>query len=835
MAIALFRPGSFVGLRPWRRLARFARVGALLAGLLALGTARADEPTAPPLDYHLENARIELRFDVDQRKVIGQVTHTLSLARDGLQQLDFDSVGLSIASVSVNGNAAHFSTDAHKLHVKLEYPGRSGEQYVVTIRYEGKPKKGLFFILPNKSNPTQQTQVWTQGEAEDTRYYVPIYDYPNNRTTTEMILTVPESWLTVSNGKLVNVASAGQGMKVWTWRQSKPVSSYLISVVAGEFDKQTEAWRNIPVDYVVPRGDSDRIAPTFAHTRDMLTYYSERFGVPYPWDKYDQSMVDQFTESGMENVSATTLTTRDLLHPALAKESLEGSDPLTSHELAHQWFGDLVTCNDWSNLWLNEGFATFVATLWEEHEYGADVAAYARWREQAGWRRQARLFGVPIVNRDFKDSMEYSGNIYGKAGLVLEMLREQLGDAAFFHGLQHYLETNRLKTVVTADLEKALEDTTHQNLDVFFKQWIYGGGAPQFAVTSSYDAEAKKLTLKVKQTQKTAGRVGLFEVPIEVAVGTTSGIKSFPITVSKAEETFSFPADSEPLLVLFDKGDKILKSVQFQKSTAQWIYQLQNAKDVPDRADAAQALAGIKDDDAVVAALGAAALHDAFWGVRTESLLALGRIGGNDAAQAVLAATADPEPWVRETAVSQLGRFHDDPELAPKVAEISRNDAAFRVRSAALLAYGQLKPADGLTVLQDAARIDSPDDVIRRAALRGMGALGDDMAEDTLEAWSAQGKPVPVRDAAISSLAEIDKKNGAIESQLLALLEDPEFNIRLSALFALGDRGDPAAIAPLEAMLNRSDLPANFAPYIQREIARLRRPPASGGDGRPSA
>ncbi len=630
--------------------ARLAKIAALLIAFTMLGVARADEPTAPALDYHLENARIELRFDVDQHKVIGQVTHTLDAINDGLKQLDFDSVDLNIHHVTVNGKDARFSTDSRKLHVDLDKPAKAGEQYQVAIQYDGKPKKGIFFILPNRSNPTRPVEIWTQGEAEDTRYYLPIYDYPNNRTTTDMILTVPESWETVSNGKLVNVVNVGQGLKTWTWRQDEPVSTYLISVVAGDFEKQSDTWNGMPLDYVVPRGMRDRIAPTFTHTRDMLTFFSERFGVRYPWAKYDQSMVDQFTESGMENVSATTLTTRDLLNPALAKESIEGSDPLTSHELGHQWFGDLVTCQDWSNLWLNESFATFLAQLWEEHEYGAENTSYARWRAQAAWKRQARLFTVPIVNSDFKDSMDYAGNIYGKGGLVLEMLREQMGDAAFFKGLQHYLEANRLKNVVTADLVKALDESSGTSVDKFFDEWVYGAGAPQFEIDSSYDADAKQLNLTVDQTQKVAGRVGLFTVPVEVTVTTAGGTKSFQIAVSKQEETFHLPVDSKPLLVLFDKGDKILKTVEFHKTTAQWIYQLQNAQDAPDRADAAQALAGIKSDDAI-AALGDAALKDRFWGIRNESLLALGRIGGKDAEQRVLAATANTDPWVREVAV----------------------------------------------------------------------------------------------------------------------------------------------------------------------------------------
>ena len=353
----------------------------------------------------------------------------------------------------------------------------------------------------------------------------------------------------------------------------------------------------------------------------------------------------------------------------LAQESLEGSDNLISHEMGHQWFGDLVTTKDWADLWLNEGFATFMDQIWEEHQYGADNAAYSRWRAQAGWMRQNRLFGVPIVTRDFNDSMEYAGNIYGKGGMVLEMLRKQMGDAAFFRGLQHYLETYRLQNVATADLVRALEESSHMNVDHFFDQWIYNGGAPRFAVISTYDAASKQLKLEVKQTQDVRGRVGLFEVPIEVEIATAGGTKTFPITVSKADEPFLFPADSQPLMVLFDKGDKILKSVEFRKSPAEWIYQLQNAEDVPDRAEAAQQLGDVKGNDAAVAALGEAAIHDRFWGVRVQAITALGKIGGASAEKPLLAALANSEPWVREVAVDHLGKFKEDASLAAELRD----------------------------------------------------------------------------------------------------------------------------------------------------------------------
>ncbi len=280
-----------------------------------------------------------------------------------------------------------------------------------------------------------------------------------------------------------------------------------------------------------------------------------------------------------------------------------------------------------------------------------------------------------------------------------------------FRSLQHYLEANRLKTVVTADLVKALnQQRAGRNQDGFFNRVDLPGARRLSSTVSTLP------TTPVAEEAESHGEadaedgratLGLFNVPVEVAISTASGTKTFPITVSKQEETFSFPADSKPLLVLFDKGDKILKSVDFHKTTAQWIYQLLNAEDVPDRADAAQALpAGIKGDPAVVAALGEAAVQDRFWGVRNESLLALGRIGGSDAEKGIQAATVNSDPWVRETAISQLGHFRDDAKLAPELAEVSRADVAYRVRSAALIAYGQLQTNRWAGFLQDEARIE---------------------------------------------------------------------------------------------------------------------------------
>jgi len=807
-----------------------------LAALLLPALAGADEPYARSRDYDLQNVKTHLWFDTDQRKVRGEVTHSIAMLREDLTQIQFDSVELKIAAVTLDGKDAKFSTTDTALIVPLTGPSRHGEHHEIFIRYEGQPKKGLYFVLPDKNYPNRPKEVWTQGEAEDTRYYIPIYDYPNDRTTSEMILTVPAAWLTISNGNLVSVKEESDGTKTWDWKQSEPLSTYLITAVAGEFVEKKDTWRGIPVRYVVPRGQEDTIDSTFSRTRQMLDLFSDKLGVPYPWAQYAQSSVNDFVEGGMENTSATTLTTRGLVAPGLAPELRRGSDDLDSHELAHQWFGDLVTCRDWANIWLNEGFATYFEHYWAEQRYGADEAAYEFWRDQAGWFRQKRLYPVPIVTRNFEDSIEYAGNVYDKGGWVLKMLRTKLGDEDFFRGLHYYLETYRGQNVVTADLEKAIDHSTATNVDHFFHQWIWRAGAPRYEVSYTYDDSAHQIKLSVKQTQKVEGMVDLFDMPVEIEIATASGRHTSTIQVSKAEETFTLPADSAPQMVLFDRGDNILKTVEFKKDAAALIYQLKNAETVPDRADAALALGSLKDNSDVVAALGNAAQHDPFWGVRAESLRALGKIGGAAAEKRILTAVSDPKPWVRQVAVQELGGFTEDASLGPQLTAIATNDKGYRVRAAALNALGDIKAPDAYEVLSAAVKLDSPDDTLRNGALEGLGSLADDRSVPLLLEWSAPGKPFDTRGAAIAAVAGLDTKNKTITKTLISYLQEPYIDIKYAALFALTKRGDADAIGPLEAMLKSGDLNLGAAPYVQMQIDALKSKtagnhPAGPGNG----
>jgi aminopeptidase N len=690
----------------------------------------------------------------------------------------------------------------------------------------------MYFILPDKDYPDRPSQIWTQGESEDTHYYLPTYDYPNDRLTTETILTVPASWITLSNGKLMSVTDAGKGLKTWYWKESVPSSTYLITVVAGEFDEVKESWHGIPVTYYAPKGRGDRIPINYGRTPAMMELFSKKFGVDYPWEKYSQVMVDDFVAGGMENSSATTNTSTSLTHPKLAPEYFTGEDDLISHELGHQWFGDLVTCKDWGDIWLNEGFATFLEAVWTETHFGTDQADYERWNNGREWFRSGNLWNKPIVRHDFDDSSEFDGNAYGKGGWVLYMLRHQIGEDAFYRGIKHYLEVNRGKNVVTADLAKAIEETTHTNIDQFFSQWLYGAGAPKFDLSYTYDNEKHQVMLSVKQAQKIEGRVGLFRVPVEVEITTATGPKLYNVTVSRDKQTFPLPAESAPVMVLFDKGGHLLKSVEFHKEKKEWLYQLKSATELADRADAAVALGTMKNDEEVVAALGETLRSDKAWGVRATAADTLGQMGGPSASKLLLASLdSSDKPWVRSRIVSALGNFKDDTAVAEKLYAIAKQDDSYRARAAALQALGRLKGLKTFATLEAAVAGDSPDGFLRNAALRALGSLGDDKAVPVLLQWSAAGKPMDSRMAAINSLARLQKDNKDITKQIAAYLTEPHFPIRMAAIYALGGRGDATAIPALEALLKSDDLSIEMAPMIKGQIARLKKP----ADGKPAA
>jgi aminopeptidase N len=328
------------------------------------------------------------------------------------------------------------------------------------------------------------------------------------------------------------------------------------------------------------------------------------------------------------------------------------------------------------------------------------------------------------------------------------------------------------------------------------------------------------------------GRVGIFRIPTDVEITTAAGARIYPITVSKPEEVFALPADSTPTMVLFDKGGHILKSAEFHKEKKEWLFQLKNATEFADRADAIGALSKLKDDEEVDASLGETVRNDQAWGVRATSADALGERKTPAAAKQLLESlNGATEPWVRNRIVAALGNFKDNAEVSAKLDEVAASDKSYRTRAAALQALGKVKAPNALATLNAAAAGESPDNFLRNAALRAMGALGDDKAVPTLEQWVAVGKPIDTRQAAISSLARLQKKDKQITQQLAGYLTEPHFPVRMSAIFALGERGDTTAIPALESLLKSDDLSIEMAPMIKGQIERIKQGPGKKPEG----
>jgi aminopeptidase N len=398
------------------------------------------------------------------------------------------------------------------------------------------------------------------------------------------------------------------------------------------------------------------------------------------------------------------------------------------------------------------------------------------------------------------------------------------------------LEVYRGKNVVTADLIRAIEEANHIDVQQFFDQWIYGAGAPRFDVGYTYDDGKHQIALTVKQTQKVEGHVGIFHVPVDIEITTASGAKLHTVAVSKEAETFLLPSDSAPLMVLFDKGGQILKSVEFHKEKKEWLYQLKNASELADRAEAVQALAKLKNDDDAVAALGSALNTDKAWGLRDIAADALGRIGNAAAGKQLLdALNSNEQPYVRKNIVAALGDIKDELKVAAKLSAIASDDASYRARANALQSLGKLKAANAFVVLTAAVNADSPDDFLRNAALRSLGYLGDDKGVPLLREWAAPGKAIETRGAAIASLGRLEKGNKEITAQIATYLTESHYPIRYAAIYALGSRGDASAIPALQSLLKGDDLSIEMAPTVKHQIARLQKEEggkaAGGGEG----
>jgi aminopeptidase N len=737
-------------------------------------TPAADRPATPPAEplrtpgdrpVDIRDIRLELRVDLKDKTAEGKATlqfRTLKPTRS----LSLDAVDFQVKNVrwgngaNGQGQTARFTHDGKKLVVELPSRWPAGKEGTLQVDYRvHEPKDGLHFFAPGPKDPETPLLVWSQGEPTSNRYWFPCIDQPDQRQTTRMIVTVPAGCEAVSNGKLLDHKENKDHTVTFDWLQDKPHPSYLVTLVVGQFDVVHEEWEGIPLLYYVPKGKAAEARVTFAHTRDMLTFFSRRFGIRYPWDKYAQIAAFEFG-GGMENTSATTLGDRTLQDERSIID--RSPDGLVSHELAHQWWGDLVTCRDWSHLWLNEGFASYAEALWDEQSHGADEYAYNLYR-----KAQVAITGGkkrPVMDRRYTDpGSMFDARSYPKGAWVLHMLRRHLGDDAFFKGLERYGIEFRLQPAETSDFRRVLERTSGRDLDRFFYDWVERPGNPDLEVTTEYLPDAQQAKIVVKQTQSEEP----FHIPLKLALYVSGSEQPIILEQEMTEKlaTFQVPVAGPLARIDVDPDQKVLATIQETKPPEMWRAQLLEARDVPARLRAVDHLAKEKtDQDREL--LARAFTGEKFWGLKVELARALGTAGGDVSRDALLQGLQHEDPRVRRACVEGLGSLKPNAAVASVLKEVLRKgDASYAVEGAALEAYARQGSKDAVAVISPWLEPPSHDHELTSAALTALGHAADPAVVDRLLEWTQPAKPRDCRLAALRGLTQAAQKTKLTEAQ----------------------------------------------------------------------
>jgi aminopeptidase N len=631
--------------------------------------------------------------------------------------------------------------------------------------------------------------------------------------TTEMLATVPAGFVAVSNGRLLarRRRRTRRGERVtYHWRLRTPHSPYLVTLAVGRFRELRDTWRGIPITYYCERGREADTRRAFGKTPKAMAFFSRVIGMVYPYEKYAQVAAAEFIYGGMENTSATTQT--DVyLHDERAHLEVEPmSTGLMAHELAHQWFGDLLTCRDWSQAWLNESFATYFDALFTEHDRGGDDFAVEMWHNARSYFDEDReRYRRPIVTNLWKQPSDvFDRHLYEKGACVLHMLRHVLGDGAFWRAIRHYARKHRGGLVETDDLVVAIEEATGKNLRRFFDQWVWKAGHPELRVVYWWDAAATTAHVVVRQTQRTGDDVALFALPLEVELvwGRGPGARRRAReTVDGREHHFTYRLPRAPEMVRIDPDRWLLARWDVTLPAALWQAQLTRDPNPVGRIAAAQALARA-GSAAAAAQLAAALPRERHHAVQGEIAGALGQIRSEAALAALLDAVGLPDPRARRAVARALGEFRS-PRAVPALTRLAREDRSWFVAADALRALGRSREAAVRPILTRALRGEpSWNDTVRVGAVEGLGELGVPGTLALLRARTRYGLPHPSRMAAIRALAQAGRGDTPTLRTLLARTRDPFLRVRLAAIAALGRLGDDRAVPRLRRLADMADV-----------------------------
>ena len=781
----------------------------------------------PDRPGQVEHIFLNLELDIPNKSFQGICIISLNPVRSGIDKLTLDAVNLEIKSVKIEDTEQTFDYEGKQLQIHLQTPTTVGQLIKIEIAYSvNNPQRGIYFITPDKHYPDKPTQVWTQGEDTDSRFWFPCFDYPGQLSTSEIRVKVPHKLTAISNGELIHTEE-GEDAKIYRWIQKQVHPTYLMTLAVGKFAEIQDEWNGIPVNYYVEKKRRDDARRTMGKTPQMIEFFSQEFGYKYPYPKYAQVCVSDFIFGGMENTSTTLLTDRCLLDEKAALDN-RSSESLVAHELAHQWFGDLIVIKHWSHAWIKEGMASYSEVLWTGHEYGQDEAAYYLLKEARSYIAEDKgRYRRPIVTNIYREAIElYDRHIYEKGACVYHMIKTELGAELFTKAIHNFVQSNAHKTVETIDLLRAIEQTTGKNLLFLFDQYVFRGGHPDYKVNYAWDDKSKLAKITVtqiiaKNDKNSNISKELFDLKIPIAFGYLKATKpeliNFTIRIHEQEQSFYFPLSEKPKFVSFDVGNNYLKTLKLEYPFAELKAQLEFDPDPISRIYAAEALVKKVGLEAVKV-LSKALIDEPFWGVRVEVAKQLGKIKLEQVFDGLAAGLKDEDARVRRAVVEALTQRKEQKSYKLFKFLLKNGDASYYVEASAISGIGDIAATNTNSEQKKALKLlkwvlkekQGWNEVVRSGAISGLSKMKtSEAALNLILKYTVPGVPQPLRLNAIRVLGTISTAQSPVNlerilQRLTELSRETFFLTQVSVVAALSQMETARVINILQSLVEQT-------------------------------
>ncbi len=809
------RPSFLVCLSSLLALPSFASEPATASPESTLVSDRPSEVN-PTRNWDIKHLHLAVRLDIESGTVTGHTVHTIAPLVKPSSWLVLDQVGLDISSVTVDGEATEFIAEEDSVRIAV----KPNAEHEVRIDYSVQPRLGIHFRRPGEDG-ARYTEVWTQGEDTDHRYWFPSWDHPSDRFTFSSDITVPEGLTALSNGTLKAKSEAKNGEVTWSYQLDQRLVNYLVAIAVGEYREIPHEGSRVPVLSYVHEVYGDRAHEGLDEAVPILNYFEDVLAMDYPFPIYRQVAVQSFMYGGMENSSTTILA--DSLIAEHPWDRTRGTEGVVAHELAHQWFGDSLTCYSWREMWLNEGFATYWTLRWMEQHYGEEYAAARWWRHLESARGQRR----PMAKRAWaaKDDDSDSSNVYNRGASFLRMLEKRLGREVFDAAIQNYLDHNEDGLVETADLRREFEAVSGEHLGWMFDQWVFRAGAPTLDVSHTFThPDGDKPGQLLIRAKISKDQVGTWFAQIPVAVGTSEGVQTHTIELSPEASDISIPMETPPAWILVDPDRSVIVNIDQTQSPEAWLAALKGTESWYGRLVALRRMGDAKVQDS-----------EEFWElvsswIQDDALdpylrARIARLAGawvsDLAAKSFLQQISVKDSAVRSAVIGSLGKQADSDSLRTTLSTVWRRDEDPSVRSAALSAIATLEPKLGLRL---ARSVRSAPTEVRSTALRIIGKHGETSDASRLLKGLTSNEHRWVRGTAMRGLSELIKRDSdnvklkkTAVSSILPLLSSTDIRVTQSAIGVLGGIDSEAARRELRAFAQATTVP-ELREYAEEQL-----------------